>query len=98
METMANFFESINKLLGVSGPKELIFHPVFIGLCVVLLIYSVFARMKYFAISLFGLMGGAVIYHYLFPKNTSNLHELIQFLGAIGVLALVLIYVGFVRD
>ncbi len=98
MEALANFFESINKALGVKGPSELIFHPVFIGSCVIAFIYFVIARMKYFALAVGGLMGGSLVVHYLYPTSTQNLSQLIQFLGALGVLALVLVYVGFVRD
>ena len=98
METLAQFFESINHALGVKGPGELVFHPVFIGSCVVAFIYFVLTRMKYFALLTGGLMGSAVIFHYWYPKNTSNLTELVHFLGAMGVLALLLVYIGFVRD
>lgn len=98
METLAGFFDSINQALGVSGPGELVFHPVFLGICIVAFIYFIFTGMKYFAVALGGLIGGAVIVHYWYPKNTSNLTELITFLGAMGVLALVLVYIGFVRD
>lgn len=98
METLANFFESINSALGVKGPGELVFHPIFIGSCVVAFIYFVLTRMKYFALLVGGLMGSAVIVHYWYPKNTSNLTELVYFLGAMGVLALLLVYIGFVRD
>ncbi len=98
METMAKFFDSINRLLGVSTPGELIFHPVFIAVCVIAFIYFVLTRMKYFAIAVGGLVGGAVIVHYLYPSNTSNLTELMKFLAAMGGLGLVLVYIGFVRD
>ncbi len=40
MEAMANFFESINRLLGVSGPGELVMHPVFLGVCLAAFIYA----------------------------------------------------------
>jgi len=98
METLAKFFDSINRLLGVSTPGELIFHPVFIGFCIVAFIYCFLTRMKYFAIAIGGLMGGAAIVHYLYPSNTSHLGELIKFLAAMGGLALLLVYIGFVRD
>lgn len=98
MESMANFFESINKMLGVSGPGELVFHPVFMGICIVLALYALFTGMKYFALILAGVMGGAAIFHYLYPKDSSQLNDIVQFLGAMGVLALVLVYIGFIRD
>lgn len=98
METLASFFETINSALGVKSAGELVVHPVFLGFCVVAFIYFVLTRMKYFALTVGGLMGSAVIIHYLYPKNTSNLTELAQFLGAMGVFALLLVYFGFVRD
>lgn len=98
METMSNFFEWINRLLGVSGPGELVMHPVFLGLCVLAFIYSLVTRMKYFALILAGLMGGAVIVHYLYPEQSSDLTELIKFIAAMGGLALLLVYLGFIRD
>jgi hypothetical protein len=85
-------------MLGVSGPKELLFHPVFLGFCVILFIYALVSRMKYIALGIGGLIGASVVVHYLYPKDTSNLSELVQFLGAMGVLALLLVYIGFVRD
>jgi hypothetical protein len=98
METMANFFEWINRLLGVTGPGELVMHPVFIGFCLVAFIYSVITHMKYFALALGGLMGGALIFHYLYPEQSSNLNDLLTFIVAMGLLALLLVYLGFIRD
>jgi hypothetical protein len=98
METLANFFDWINQLLGVSGPGELVMHPVFLGLCFVAFIYALVTHMKYFALILAGLMGGAVIFHYLYPEQSSNLNELVTFIAAMGGLALLLVYLGFIRD
>ncbi|MDQ7783009.1 MAG: hypothetical protein RDU20_09030 [Desulfomonilaceae bacterium] len=98
METLAKFYDSINRLLGVTTPGELVFHPAFIAFCIIAFIYFVVTRMKYFAVGIGGLVGGAAIVHYLYPSNTSNLPELIKFLAAMGGLALVLVYIGFVRD
>jgi hypothetical protein len=98
METMSNFFESINRLLGVTGPGELVMHPAFLGLCFAVFVYAVFTRMKYFALTLAGLMGGAVIFHYLYPEQGSNLGDLLTFVAAMGALVLVLVYLGFIRD
>ncbi len=98
MESLANFFESINRLLGVKGPGELVVHPVFIGFCVVVFIYAVATRMKYFALSIAGLMGGTLIFHYLYPENSSDLGALLTFIGAMGALALFLVYMGFIRE
>ncbi|AFM24000.1 hypothetical protein [Desulfomonile tiedjei] len=98
METMSNFFEAINRFLGVSTPGELVFHPVFMGVCIVIFLYTLFTGMKYFAVGLAAIMGGAAIIHYFYPENSSNLSELIKFVGIMGAFALVLIYFGFVRD
>jgi hypothetical protein len=98
MESMSNFFEAINRFLGVSTPGELVFHPVFMGVCIVIFIYSLLTGMKYFAVGLAAIMGGAAIIHYCYPENSSNLSELIKFVGVMGAFALLLIYFGFVRD
>ena len=98
METMSNFFESINRLLGVSGPGELVMHPAFLGLCFAVFVYAVITRMKYFALILAGVMGGAVIFHYLYPEQGSNLGDLLRFIAAMGGMVLVLVYLGFIRD
>ena len=98
METMAKFYDSINRLLGVSTPGELVFHPAFIAFCIIAFIYFVITRMKYFAIAIGGLVGGAAIVHYLYPSSTSHLAELVKFLAAMSGLALLLVYIGFVRD
>lgn len=98
MEALAQFFEAINKMMGVSGPKELVLHPVFIGLCVGIFIYAIVTHMKYIALGVGGLMGSAVIISHMYPKDTSNLGELITFVAALGGLALVLVYIGFIRE
>ena len=98
METMSNFFEWINRLLGVSGPGELVMHPAFLGLCFAVFVYAVITRMKYFALILAGVMGGAVIFHYLYPEQGSNLGDLLRFIAAMGGMVLLLVYLGFIRD
>jgi hypothetical protein len=98
MQTLTNFFESINKLLGVSGPGELIVHPVFIGLCVILFLYALARRRKFLILGIGGFMGSAAIFHYFYPKDSSNLTELITFLAIMGVFALLLVYFSFVRE
>jgi len=95
---MASFFEWINELLGVRSASELVFHPVFIGFCVVAFVASILLHMKYFALAIAALMGGALIFQYLYPANTADLVALMKFLAAMGGLALLLIYIGFVRD
>ncbi len=98
METLANFFESINRFLGVHGPGELVMHPVFIGLCIAGFIISLVMRMKFMSLAIAALVGGALIFHYFYPASGSDLAGLMKFLAAMGGLALVLIYLGFIRD
>jgi hypothetical protein len=99
MQGMTHFFESINRYLGVGGPGDLIFHPAFVGLCLVIFIYATWVGMKYISIPIGGLMGGGVIYHYLWPKgDSSGLGDLLTAFGAFGALALLLVYVGFIRE
>jgi hypothetical protein len=99
MEALSGFFESINKFLGVSGPGDLIFHPAFIGFCLVIFLYATWVGMKYISLPVGGLMGGAVIYHYLWPKgDASSLGELVWAFGAFGALVMVVVYLGFIRD
>lgn len=98
METMARFFDSINRMLGVQSQGELIFHPVFIGLCIVAFIYCLVKRMKYFSISIASLMGGVAIFHYLYPSDSSNLTDLIKFIVAMIALALLMAYLAFIKD
>ena len=98
MEAMASFFESINKLLGVSGPGELVFHPVFIGLCIAIFIYSLIKGYKFMSVGIFLVMGGAIVFHYLWPEDTSNLTALVKFMAAMGGLALVCVYLAIIRE
>jgi hypothetical protein len=98
MQTLANFFESINKFFGVKSGGELIFHPVFIGIAVVVFIYCFAKNMKYFCIAIAGVMGGAAIFHYLYPGDTSHLGDLLTFIGAMGLLGLLLCYLAFIKD
>jgi hypothetical protein len=98
MEALTNFFEAINKFLGVSTPGELLFHPVFVGTCIVLFIYALATGMRYFAVVMAGFMGGAAIIHYMYPENASDLAQLMKFVAAMGGLGLVLVYFGFLRE
>jgi hypothetical protein len=43
-------------------------------------------------------MGGALIFSYLYPEDSSNLGDLLLFLGAMGALALFVVYLGFIRE
>jgi hypothetical protein len=98
MDALASFFDAINRFLGVSGPGELVAHPVFIGICIVAFLYTLFTGMKYFAVGIAGLLGTSLIIHYFYPTDTSNLGDLLTFVAALGVLAVVLVYFGFIRE
>lgn len=98
METMAEFFDWINDLLGVKDQKELVLHPVFLGLCVAVFVYTLIKGWKSFYLTIAGFLGIIVISYYFYPVDSSDLRALLKFLGLVGVLALVLIYLGFVRE
>lgn len=98
MEAIADLFEKVNTLLGVQGPGELMFNPWFIGLLVVVLVYSLVKGMKYFSVITAGLLAGAAIYHYTFPEDTSDLKALIVFFAFAGLLVLLMIYFAFIRE
>lgn len=98
MNTLFSFFDAINNYLGVNTPTDLLLHPAFIILCIILFLYALFTGMKYMAIIIAGFLGTGVIIHYLYPSNTSDLGSLLTFLGALGAMALVLIYFGFIRE
>jgi hypothetical protein len=99
MEGLSHFFEGINQFLGVTGPGELLFHPVFIGFCLLIFIYSTWVGMKYVSLPIGALMGGGVIYHYLWPQgDQSGLGDLVWAFLAFGGLGLVLVYIGFIKE
>jgi hypothetical protein len=98
METLTNFFDRINDLLGVSSGSELALHPVFIGFCVLIFIYAWFSGQKFIALGLFGLLAGSACYYYLYPKDSVQLYDLLTFLAAMGAIALLIIYFGFIRE
>jgi hypothetical protein len=98
METLTNFFDWINDLLGVSGAGELTTHPVFIGLCVIIFVYAFLTGQKFVALGVFGLMSGGLTYYYLYPKGTVQIMDLLSFLAVMGLIALVIIYFGFIRE
>ncbi|MBM4325617.1 MAG: hypothetical protein FJ118_00510 [Deltaproteobacteria bacterium] len=98
METMARFFDWINRLFGVESGGELLFHPVFIGFFIVAFVYCLIKGWKYSALTVFSFMGGALIFSYLYPEDSSNLGDLLFFLGAMGALALFVVYLGFIRE
>jgi hypothetical protein len=98
MQSLANFFDSLNETLGVKTPTELLFSPYFIGLAVVIFIYALYMGWKVFYLAIGALMGFALIYRHLYPQSSSDLSALVYFLGACALWALVLIYLGFVKD
>jgi hypothetical protein len=98
MEAMAEFFEWINRLLGVSGPEELFFHPVFLGFCIVVFIITFVKGWKFFYLVIAGILGGALISWYLYPQDTNDLRALLTYLGALASMAVVLVYFGFIRE
>jgi hypothetical protein len=98
MQSIVDLFEAINRYLGVSGPADLVVHPIFLGFCILLLLYALFARMKVTAIIIAGCLGAGAIIHYLYPSDTSQLVDLVKFIGAMGALGLVLLYFGFIRE
>jgi hypothetical protein len=50
------------------------------------------------AIIIAGFIGTSVIVHYLYPGDSSDLSALLQFVAALGGLALVLVYFGFIKE
>ncbi len=98
METLANFFDWINDLLGVSGSGELVTHPVFIGFCILVFVYAWLTGQKYIALGVFGVLAGGIAYYYLYPKGAVQIYDLLMFLAAMGAIALVIIYFGFIRE
>jgi hypothetical protein len=98
METLTNLFDWINDLLGVSSGAELALHPVFIGFCVLILVYAWFSGQKIVSLGIFGLLAGSASYYYLYPKGSVQLYDLLIFLAAMGAIALVIIYFGFIRE
>ncbi len=99
METVAKFFDWINDLLGVSGGGELVTHPVFIGFCVLVFVYAWFTGQKYIALGVFGIISGGLDYYYLYPKGAVvQITDLLSFLAVMGVIALIIIYFGFIRE
>ena len=98
MDTLAYYFDRINEFLGVKSPGELLFHPVFIGLCIAVFVYAVFKGWRFFAVAIYFILAGGLVFHYLYPADSSQLGELMKFIGAMGVVGLLGIYFGFIRD
>ncbi len=98
MEGLARFFEWINQLIGVKDSTDLVWNPYFLGLLLAMFIYSLITRWKAFYLGIAGLVGVAICVKYLYPSDTSDLFALIKFLAACGGVALVLIFLGFIRD
>ncbi len=98
METLASVFDWINECLGVSSGGELLVQPIFIGFCVILLLFAFFTGQKLIGLIMVGLLGGGIIAHYLYPGGQPQLTDLLKFIAAMGALVLILIYFGFIRD
>jgi hypothetical protein len=98
METLASFFDWVNDLLGVTSGSQLMVHPVFLGFCVILLLYAFLAGQKFIGLAMVGLLGGGTITHYLYPPGNPPLTDLLTYLAAMAGLAMLLIYFGFIRD
>ena len=98
MERLADFFDWINDLLGVSSGRGLAVHPVLESFYTVLFLYALVTGQKYVALALFGLLGGSVIYYYLYPKTEVTLYDLLTFLAMMAVLTILIIYFAFIRE
>ncbi len=98
MEALANFFEWINRLIGVKESSELVWNPYFLGLLLAMFIYALIRRWKVFYLGIAGIMGIAVCVKYLYPEDTSNLFELLKFLAACGGVGLLVLFLGLIRD
>lgn len=98
METLAGFFDWVNELLGVSSGSQLVVHPVFIGFCVILLLYAFLVGQKFVGLAMVGLLGGGTITHFLYPPGSPQLTDLLTYLAAMAGLVLLIIYFGFIRE
>ncbi len=98
MEALASFFDWINNLLGVKESSELVWNPYFLGLVLAMFIYALVKRWKVYYLGIAGLMGIAICVKYLYPEDSSDLFELLKFVGACGAVGVVLIFLAFIRD
>jgi hypothetical protein len=98
MATLASFFDWINDLLGVSSGSELVLNPIFLGFCVLLLLYAFLAGQKIIGLVMVALLGGGAITHYLYPPGTPQLSDLLTYLAAMAGLVMLIIYFGFIRE
>ncbi|MFH0822576.1 MAG: hypothetical protein V2B18_07475 [Pseudomonadota bacterium] len=98
MEFLAHFFESINNYLGVKSPGELVVNPYFIGFIVIMLAYSILKGWRLFTVAILGGFGTGMLIKYMYPADTSDLLQLVKFLGCMGGLGLLLIYFAFIRE
>ncbi|MFC1833300.1 hypothetical protein ACFL2Q_01030 [Thermodesulfobacteriota bacterium] len=98
MESVTKLFESFNEFLGIEKASDLLSNPIFIAICVAFLVYSLIKGWKIFSLGILAMLGGALIVVHLYPEDTSNLAELMKFFGAMGGMALVIIYFGFIRE
>jgi hypothetical protein len=61
-------------------------------------VYGLVKGFKWLYLPIATVLGGGVIYNYLYPQDSSQLGDLLGFLGAMGALALVVVYFGFIRN
>ncbi len=98
MKTLAEFFEGINRFFGVKGPAELLYNPWFIGICIAVAIYAFIKGWKVVYLGIVAMFGTTIIYKYTYPATSSDLGDLLQFVGCVGLMGLVLVYIGFIRE
>ena len=67
-------------------------------ICIALFIYSIIKGWKFFAVGIYFILAGGIVFYYLYPSEASQLGELIKFLGAMGIVGLIGVYFGFIRD
>jgi hypothetical protein len=60
--------------------------------------YGWWTGQKYIALGIFGMISGSLTYYYLYPKGTVQIMDLLSFLAVMGLIALLIIYFGFIRE
>ncbi len=99
LKILADFFDWINHLLGVSSSSELAVNPIFLGFCAILFLYAVVTEQKYVALGLFGLLAATAICDHFYPNHPeTELYDLLFFLAMMGILAILMIYFGLIRE
>jgi hypothetical protein len=98
METLAKFFDRINATLGVTTTEELVFHPYFIAFMVVAFLYGAWKGYKWLSVPILGIGGGAALYAYMWPSDTSKILDLVKFFLAAAGMGVLLVYIAFIRE